>query len=122
MADVTADIMQSQLNITGESPSNTEMEYIIDTSIDVLNIFHADIPNMTGSTGSKTVSLESAQAGAVKIVTRIIYYGFWKGITTTQGPGGLGSITIPDIMSNPTIWGAIKEIARELREVESEVG
>jgi len=93
------------------------MENLVNVAINVLNMFGADtIPNMDGGgAGTKTVTLTSKQAGAVFLTVRQIYDGFWKprGTTVIQGQ----SITIADVLANPTIVATIEKIASRLSEV-----
>lgn len=91
-------------------------EQIIDIAIDTLNLFGADLPNMTGTAGTKTVSLESKEKGAVLLVARKIYYGFYKGATNV-GIGGL-SVTTPDVLGNASVLNFAKECASQLMEMD----
>lgn len=91
-------------------------EEVIDLAIDTLNLFGADLPNMTGTAGTKTVSLESKEKGAVLMVARKIYYGFYKGATNVS-IGGL-SVTTPDVLGNASVLNFAKECASYLVEMD----
>lgn len=97
-----------------------DLEAIIDLAIDALNLYGADLPNMSGSAGSKSVGLESKEKGAVFIVARAIYYGFYKGLESSS-VGGL-TVGTPDLMSNPAVLRTIEDAARKLTELEVDVG
>ena len=90
-------------------------EHIIDLAISNINLYSdADLPVMGGSSGSKTVSLETREYAAVMEAARAIYYGFYKGLEVST-IGGL-TVTSPDLMSNPSVVATIKEAARQLAE------
>jgi hypothetical protein len=103
--------------LNDSSISATNMENIVNIAINVLNMFGAaTITNMnSGAAGSKTVTLTSKQAGAVFLTVRQIYDSFWKprGTTVTQGQ----SVTLADVLANPTIVATIEKIASRLSEV-----
>ena len=121
MAAITASTMTTLLHLSGFTEAT--MEEIIDTAIDILNLFGkgmVDLPNLGGTSGSKTVTLESSQAGAVKLVARAIYHGFYKGIDTQA----IQSLTLSasDVLGNPTVMAAIREAAELLKDVDIDVG
>jgi len=103
--------------LNDSSISATNMENIVNIAINVLNMLGAaTITNMNGgAAGSKTVTLTSKQAGAVFFTVRQIYDGFWKprGTTVTQGR----SITIADVLANPTIVETIRLAAQRLSSI-----
>jgi hypothetical protein len=93
--------------------ANDVMENLIDLSVDVLNLFSGgSIPNMGGTAGSKTLSLSSAQRGAVFLVVRAVYYGFQKDLTGKT----VGDISIQpaDLLSNPKVLETIQLAAVRL--------
>lgn len=98
---------------TGDDITETQLEQIIDLAIDSLNLYNANLPNMTGSAGTKQVSLGSKQKGAVFLVARIIYYGFFKDLDKAVLGGA--SIESIDLLSNPENRAQIKEAAEQLR-------
>jgi len=117
MASLTAAKVKSLMHLTDGNISDTNMEYVIDQAINELNLEgNLDLPNMGGTAGSKTVSLESREAGAVQRVARVIYYSFYKKL----GSGGLSGMTAssPDLASDPTVQQAVKEAARRLVEID----
>jgi len=120
MPNITASDLDAILNLAGQV-SNTNLEKIIDLAIDCLNLYgNLDLPNMSGTAESKTVSLESREKGAVFIVARAIYYSFYKGVESST-VGGL-SVSTPDLMSNQTVLAAVKEAARQLAEIDVDYG
>jgi len=101
--------------------SDANAEKILDLAVDLLNLFgDLDLSNMGGTAGSKTLSVESKQKGAIFLVARAIYYSFFKGVETTT-VGGL-TVTSPDLLSNPAVVSAVKEAARRLVEIEVSYG
>ena len=114
MAVYTAASFSGPLN--DASVSATNMENLVDIAINMLNMLGAEtITNMAGGPGTKSVTLTSKQAGAVFIVVRQIYRGFWIG---PKGSTTLGqSITEGDVLANPTIVATIEKVASRLSEV-----
>jgi len=119
MTVVDASTLDALLNLNGKL-AETSLEAIIDQAIDSLNIYGAELPNMSGTAGSKTVNLTSKQRGAVLMVARAIYYGFYVGLESTTLAGL--TITTPDLLSNSTVLSAIKEAATLMREMEVAYG
>jgi hypothetical protein len=113
---VTVDATLFKAVINDSTITATNAEYILDLAIDLLNLQGADLPNMGGSAGSKSVSLESSQKAAVFIAARAIYYGFYKGITNVAASPF--NVTTNDLMSNPQVLDSIKTAARQLSEPE----
>ena len=117
MASLTAATFKSLMHLTNAAISDTNMEYVIDQAINELNLEgNLDLPNMSGTAGSKTVSLESREAGAVQRVARVIYASFYK----KPGSAGLGGMTVssPDLASIPAVQQVIKEAASHLKEID----
>jgi len=118
LVSVTATDFINVMNITD---SATNMEYVLDLAIDTLNLYGATtIANMSGTAGSKTVSLTSKQKGGVFLVARDIYYGVFKGIENITVAGL--AVTISDVLGNPTIARTIETVARRLTTVDFHVG
>jgi len=119
MVSITADIFQAIFNLSDADISNTNMEYLIDYAVNRLDTYGADLPNMTGAAGSKTLSVESREAGAIQKATRLLYYESYKEQETTAlGPM---STSPPNILVNPTVEAEIKELARQLSEMDVSV-
>ena len=116
MANLTASDIDTLLNLNG-SPATTVIETWIDQAINLLILYgRLDMSNMSGTAGSKSVSLESAEQGAVVEICRIIYYDYYKGLDAAVLQGM--TISAPALMSNPTIKDAIVEMARQLAELD----
>lgn len=111
MASVTASDWRNVMNLT--SLSDTNAEYILDQAIDELNIYGANLDNMAGGAGSKTVTLTSKQRGAVFAVARMIYESYYKGLSNVNV--GSMALTKPDLMSNPALLKRIEQIGHKLR-------
>ena len=113
MATITASLWKSVMHIS--DISDTDAEYIIDLAIDRLNLEgNLDLPNMGGTAGSKTVSLESREKAAVFEMARIIYNTYYKEPRTVAVNGV--NVGITDLLANPTINAAIERMARKLSE------
>jgi len=116
MANLTASIIDSLLNLKG-SPEASVVEMWIDQAINLLNLYgNLDISNMSGTAGSKTVGLESREKGAVVEICRRIYYSYYKKLDAAVMAGV--SITSVDLMSNTALNETIKQMARELSELD----
>lgn len=116
MPNITNADLASVMNLTVGSTGDitaTQLEQVIDLAIDALNLYNANIPNMTGTAGTKSVSLGSKQKGAVFLVARLVYYSFFKDLDKAS----LNSLTIDtvDLLSNPENRAQIKEAAEQLR-------
>jgi len=120
MVSVAASDLKSILDMVSKPISDEILEQIIDLAIDCLNLNGADLPNMSGTAGSKTVSLESKQKAAVFIAARAIYYSFYRGIELLSMQNV--SFSVPDLMSNSVVMGAIEKAAHKLAELEVTYG
>jgi hypothetical protein len=118
MAEITYATLQTLLHDTDIEEETCED--IIDLAVDLLNLFGADISNMTGAAGSKTLSVESREKGAIMLSARAIYYGFYKGVDSANV--GSATVSVSDIMGNATVMNTIKEAAGRLKEVEVSYG
>ena len=119
MVNVQASDLDMLLNLSSDVPDAT-LEVILDQAIDLLNLYGADLANMTGTAGSKTVGLESKERGAVFHVARVVYHSFYKGIDQAV-VNGL-AVSSPDLMSNPSVVQTVREAAHKLSELEVDVG
>lgn len=110
MTDVSASDWRNVMNLP--ALSDEDAEYILDLSIDALNIYGASLSNMTGDAGSKTVSLTSQQRGGVFMVARAVYYSFFRGIENVVIQSQ--SVTTIDLFSNQATLNLIREVADKL--------
>jgi len=120
MVAINADTFKKIFGLEADF-DDEKAEEIIDLAVDLLNLYgDADLANMGGATGSKTLNLESKQKGAVFVVARAIYYGFYNepGSQSFQGQGG----SMPDVMASPAVMLAVKEAARQLAELDVDYG
>jgi hypothetical protein len=68
-------------------------EAIIDHAIDKINGYGADLPNMGGTSGSKTLTVESRVAGFVMSVAVAIYQKDYKSSGAQSSSYGIGSLS-----------------------------
>lgn len=116
MTDYTASHFSGLLD--DASISATNMENLVDSAIDLLNLFGAEtISNMSGDAGAKTVTLTSKQHGGVVQAVRVIYMGVWRNLQI--GSSGLQGQTMSttDVLANPTVVTLIEKIAERLSEI-----
>jgi hypothetical protein len=118
MVTITHDSLTTLLNDTVIVAATAEE--IIDLAVDTLNLYGADLPNMSGVAGVKTVSVESKEKGAILLVARKIYYGFYKG-STNVSIGGLAVSNI-DVLGNQSVLNFAKECASRLTELDVTLG
>jgi len=116
MVSVSADTFKDLMNLP--SLSSAVIEKILDMAINCLNLYgQLDMSNMAGTAGSKTLNLTSPQEGALLIVARAIYYGFYLGLSSAAIAGQ--SVTSPsDLMANSVVSDSLREAARLLQEPE----
>ena len=111
----------------------TDSELIIDQAIDLLNMYSMvdeDISNMTGTAGTKTLSVEGYERGAILMVARPVYYSFFKRVIgNTASLGQTASGDPADLFANPEVRAMIKEASQLLSarrtdtsEIEVDVG
>ncbi len=116
MTSYTYTMMTDVMNLTvGASDDITAVnaEKLIDLAINCLNLFGAELDNMAGTAGSKTVSLESKEHAAVLLVARAIYYSFYKDLDSAS----LGGLTVStnDLLKDPATLQLIKDAAAQLK-------
>jgi hypothetical protein len=96
----------------------TDAEKIIDHAIDLLNLYSEideDIPNMSGTAGSKTLTVQGYERGAIITVARVIYKSFFK--NEDGGSVGLGlasNSSAADLMANPNVLAMVQAQAQLL--------
>lgn len=113
MTSITYADFTSIMNLTiGDDITAINAEKVLDLAIDSLNLYDADLPNMTGTPGSKTVNLDTKERAAVFIVARLVYYSFYKDIQNASLNGLV--VSTSDLMSNPENLKLIKEAAAQL--------
>ncbi len=108
---ITAEVLKKVMNLPGIS--SDVLEYLVDTSVDILNTFSgAGIANMSGNSGTKMLSLTSEKRGAVMLVVRAVYYGFFKDLTGRT----VGDISVQpaDLLSNPQVMKTLELVASRL--------
>lgn len=114
MTDITC-TYATVMDVLGDTDTAAATaEKVINASVDTLNIFNLNIDRLTGTAGSQTAAWTSQELGAVTAVTRAVYASYYKNAANTNTSISSLSVSTADLMSNPTIWTAIKTIATEL--------
>jgi len=115
MVSVTASTLSNILPDDSDLTA-TIAEYIIDQSIDLLNLFSGtdeDLDNMSGTAGSMTVTVDGYERGAINMVARIIYYSFFKGqIGASSGLGPASETDTADLLANPVVLKVVERASQ----------
>ena len=119
MVSLTATLFKSIMH--DSSIQDATAENIIDYAISEITLHSGeDMAVMSGTAGSKTVSLTTQQYGAVMEAGRAIYQSCYKGVESS-GVGGV-TVTDPDVQSNPVVQAAIRRAARRLATFDVDYG
>jgi hypothetical protein len=73
---VNAALLKSQFSDSNIATISAEV--VLDGGINMLNVFEAGIPNLTGAAESKTGTYTSAQTGAIMAMAQQIYQKHFK--------------------------------------------
>lgn len=115
MPTVTYATLESLMNlsVSGGDITAIQLENIIDTAIDTLNIYNAGVSNLSGTAGSKAGSYSSKQWGCIVNVARAVYYSFFKDLDQAQLSGM--SVNSNDLLKDPAVLQMVKDMAAQLR-------
>jgi hypothetical protein len=96
--NVTAQIILDENNYTVTDISLINLEGVIDNSIGYLNLRTGlSMSALSGSAGSKTVTLTSQQASLVKMLTTLMVKAF-----VDRGPNAsVGGLSVTSVISDP---------------------
>lgn len=108
MPTITAAEFRSVMNLPS-SLSAQSLEYLLDLAIDALNFLGGDYSNLSGSAGTKSLTVESNKRFGVFAAARAIYYSFFKDITT-RSIGDI-SVTPTDLIANPEVLKVLQMAA-----------
>ena len=115
MATITAATLDSRLHLE-DAATNTDLENLIDGAIDLLNVYllkyGKSIGNMTGTAGSKTVTVTSAEKGAIIMVACSLYSRDYKTSGSQSESSSLGPASYS--MSAASTSNASELLASEL--------
>jgi hypothetical protein len=117
MVTYTYNSFHSVINLDTGDISAIVTETVIDQAIHLINlagahvandrsVSYTDISNLSGTAGSKTVTLTSAQAGAVTEVAKAVYYRDYR----EQVPVTLGELG-SQVAATPEPWELAVEMA-----------
>jgi hypothetical protein len=121
MGTVTGTTLQQLLNLSNSSDSIEICEIIIDQAINKINLHgRTDLPNLSGTAGSKTVSLDSRQEGAVIGVAATVYSEMYVGSGSSTSSYSVGAVSTSS--SSQAVTTAAREAGRALAEIEVDVG
>lgn len=114
MPVVTYADLTTLMNLTvPDDISIIQVENIIDTAVNTLNIYNAGIANLTGTAGSKTASYTSKQWGCIINVARAVYYSFFKDLDQAHLQGM--SVNTNDLLKEPAVLKMVQDMAAQLR-------
>jgi hypothetical protein len=95
--------------------SQTQWESIIDAAIDKINAYgvryNVDLPNMTGTAGSKSWSGTSAEAGWIRTIAVAIYRREYRNEGAQSQSSGIGGLSL-----SATSMSEIEKLACEAAE------
>lgn len=112
MVSVSYTDLHTLLDKTIVDLTAAETEALIDLSIDLLNSLGADLNRMGGTSGSKTVSLDTEERGPVLLGARHLYYSVFQE-PGSQSTGGLTDSN-PDPLANPATLSFFERLARRI--------
>lgn len=122
MVSCTYATFHSPLNLSISDISAIDTENLIDTAIRELDLLLNEdnqIHTMTGTAGTKTITLTDRQLGAVMRVFRPMYASIFKNAENkSPGISVVTDSSLGDLMSNPVVLAAIREAAAALMESE----
>jgi len=115
MPAVTAAEFNSLMDLsTADLPLATG-EDIINLAIQCIdNLGGLEISTLSGSAGSKTLSVSDSERAAIMYGARAIYYGFYRGVSTLS-MGGI-SLTVPMVLENSEVRSMLQTLANNLKE------
>lgn len=131
MATLTADDLDTLLDLQS-SVDNEILEAIIDQAIGMLNRCESslDLPSLSGTAGSKSVSLEQKEKSAILEASQHVYANMYRAPTSGSSGGSQSqSVSIGGISkstssatttstANEAVMASIKEIAHDLVEMD----
>jgi len=111
------DVMHLEVGV-GKDITAANAEDVIILAVNCLNLFGASLTNMSGTAGSRTISLESKEQAAVLLVARAVYLGFYKDLDIANiGPL---TVTTNDLFKDPATLQLIKEAAAALKNADGD--
>lgn len=122
MTDLTAATVLARFNYestdfdpdSNETTSYTNVEYIIDDTIDFINSeCGTSISNLAGVAGAKTVTVTSAQNAAIKLILQPILKDTKYKISNNTGLGPASvseSISQQDMLFQKMLWKALDRL------------
>lgn len=99
-------------------------EALADQAVDQINgcIGEDQLPNMAGTSGAKTLTVSSFEAGWIKAVWTELYIQYYKNAGASSNTQGLGGISESSSSSsggaNDNVQAVAEKAANALREIE----
>ena len=115
MVSVTYTTLTHLVNDTSIAPATAEE--IIDQAINILNTYGCSLSNMTGVAGAKTLTVTSAEAGAVIAVAVEIYSQYYVSSGASSNSYGLGPLSVSQSSSSQgtgSVYAVAKDAADRL--------
>jgi len=117
MVTITYANLQTLVNDT--SITATTCEAIIDHAVNKINGYGADLSNMAGGGGAKTLVVTSAEAGFIMSVAVAIYHKDYKISGAQSSSFGLGALSTTETASSAAgaeVESLAQNAARQLTE------
>lgn len=92
MVSVTYTSLHNFINVDATDITAAKTEDLIDVAIDLLNAHNAELDNLSGAAGSKTVTVSSAGRGSILNLAAMLYrFKYVNPQQANLGPIGVGS-------------------------------
>ena len=104
--------VQTLVNDTGIAAASAEE--LLDMGIDALNAEGLTLDNMSGAAGSKTLTVDSKYAGAIKQCAIAAYIQYYKNAGASSSSIGLGQLSESSSSSTGGSTGDLQGLAKAL--------
>ena len=112
MTTITCDDLQ--ILVADAGLPDTTSEAIVDTAIDMLNTFGANLSNLTGVAGAKTGTYTSAEGGAIMPLAVQVYITMYKSAGASSTAIGIGALQTSSSSSTGGQQSALLDYAKML--------
>jgi hypothetical protein len=115
MVTVNAASLTGPMGLSSAQLSAANAEIIIDLAVDCLNLFGAEIANMSGTAGTKTLTATSAEKGGIILVARAIYDNFYRNLDNISIASL--SISTPNVLGNENVLKIVQMVVPHLADI-----